>query len=111
MLGATSPKLFRLKNKQSGHSLKTTSSKARCSYKRRAALLPKATKNSDTKNPAGSSEAEVEPVEDKDEKFEKLPGWVKGEKLVAGTDIRMIDITTGIAFVLFIAYNFRKSLL
>jgi len=44
-----------------------------------------------------------------DDTYEKLPGWVKGDSLVEGADIRMIDVTSAALFLGILAYIFRNA--
>lgn len=44
-----------------------------------------------------------------DDAYSRLPGWVKGDPLIEGTDIRAIDVGSALGALAILLYIFRNS--
>eukprot|EP00240_Pyramimonas_obovata_P011071 CAMPEP_0118934998 /NCGR_PEP_ID=MMETSP1169-20130426/14687_1 /TAXON_ID=36882 /ORGANISM="Pyramimonas obovata, Strain CCMP722" /LENGTH=135 /DNA_ID=CAMNT_0006877975 /DNA_START=44 /DNA_END=451 /DNA_ORIENTATION=+ len=83
-------------------------------------FIPKSSAQDDTP-PLEKKASDAAEVEEKEpvlseselksqEFYEKLPSFVKGDSIVEGTDIRLIDVTSAIGFAIIGVYVFRNYL-
>jgi hypothetical protein len=43
-----------------------------------------------------------------EETYNKLPGWVKGDSLVEGQDVRVVDVASAVLFLGLLVFYFNK---